>query len=255
MHFRFIIYALVCLWIALPALAVAAPSGKATMDDIVETIKLEQQGLQHGSDWELEEAALLDEIRQETLEQAWYAAQVKTFKGYNSSAKGRILELESKRDKLEKIEAGLAGELVANVEQFTALVNADLPFLPSERSRRVKFLQQTVADYDLDGAEKLRRVLEGMQVELGYGKNVDLTEGVIDVNGGQQLVQYLRIGRLALYAIAVTGEQVWTWEQGVGYRLLAADDAIIVKQAAAMVTNNSISSLANLPITTQIGSK
>lgn len=240
-------------WVAIPVFAADKSSGEATLQAIVETIKLEQQGLQRGSEWELEEAALLDEIRQATLEQAWYASQVKTFMGYNTSAKARVAELESKRDKLEKIEAGLAGELVTNVEQLADLVGGDLPFLFSERSQRVKFLQQTVSDYELDGAEKLRRVLEGMQAELNYGNNVELIDGVISVNAGQQLVQFLRLGRLALYAIAVTGEQAWMWEQGTGYRQLSATDTVIIQQAAAMVNKKSISRVPNLPVTTQVG--
>jgi len=82
-----------------------------TVDAIVETIKLDQQALKAGSAWEREEAQLLDEIRQTSLEEAWYATQIKVLTGYNNEAKGRIAGLERQRVNLQKIEAGLEGEL------------------------------------------------------------------------------------------------------------------------------------------------
>ncbi|MCK4503919.1 MAG: DUF3450 family protein, partial [Desulfuromonadales bacterium] len=164
------------------------------------------------------------------------------------SAKSRIVELQRQHDNLQRIEAELAGELITTVESFTALVAADLPFLSQERLRRVDFLQQTVADYELVSAEKLRRVLEGLQVELGYGNNVEINDGTITVNGGQQLVQFFRPGRLGLYALATDGARAWIWERDSGYRELATADTEVVKETVEMVAKRSITALSNLPV-------
>ncbi len=224
-----------------------------TVDAIVATIKLEQQALKDGSAWEREEARLLDEIRQAKLEEAWYATQVKIISGYNNEAKKRIVDLESKRDNLQKIEAGLEGELFVSVEKFSSLVANDLPFLLQERSQRVNFLHQTLADYELDSAEKLRRVLEGMQVELSYGKEIELGTGAIKVDGVEQLVQFLRLGRVGIYALAVDGERGWTWNRDGGYRQLLKADVAELNQAVDMVARQTVNSVPNLPVSMPVG--
>jgi len=224
-----------------------------TVDAIVETIKLDQQALKAGRSWEREEAQLLDEIRQASLEEAWYATQVKVLTGYNNEAKGRVAGLERKRDNLQKIEAGLEGELFVSVEQLSALVASDLPFLSKERSQRLNFLHQTLVDYELDSAEKLRRVLEGMQVELSYGKETELSAGSINVAGVEQLVQLLRLGRVGIYALAVNGEQGWMWNRDTGYSQLSNADLVELNQAVTMVYQHAITAIPNLPVSIPVG--
>lgn len=232
--------------------ALAAPSAEATMDTVLETIKAEQAGMKKGTAWQQEEAALLEQLRQARLEGAWYATQERIFSGYVDSAERRVEELESRRDNLARIEAQLEGELLTAFDALLALVHNDLPFAEQERQDRLNFLQQSLADYDLTSAEKLRRLLEGLQAELSYSKDLESLDTTIEVDGQQHLVKQLRLGRIALYALAIDGSQAWIWSDG-GYRPLSQDDRQALQAALKMTAERSFTQLPVLPVITGAG--
>ncbi len=72
-------------------------------------------------------------------------------------------------------------EWLMRLEEF---VKKDLPFLPEERERRLKFLKDSLNDYHLGLDEKTRRLLESLQAEAGYGEDVEKSEGSIQLKAG-----------------------------------------------------------------------
>jgi len=119
--------------------------------------------------------------------------------------------------------------------------------------QRLNFLHQTLVNYELDSAEKLRRVLEGMQVELSYGRQTELSAGTINVAGVEQIVEFLRLGRVGIYALAINGEQGWMWNRDTGYSQLSKADLVELNHAVAMVARQSITSIPNLPVSMPAG--
>ena len=81
------------------------------------------------------------------------------------------------------------------------------------RARRVASLKDDMARPDATSAEKLRRLLESLQVEAGYGASVEVTEAQIDVAGEELYVDVLRLGRLALFWKTPDGERVGEFDQ------------------------------------------
>lgn len=246
---RTMIYVLCTLLAADLATAAGPPmSARETVDSIVTTISMEKKGLKSGTAWEREQSALNERIRQATLEKAWYDAQVKTLGRYAESARQRVDELQRQQVNLRQIETKLESELIAAVDQLAALVRADLPFLPAERADRLAFLRKTVGDYDLDGAEKLRRVLEGLQVELAYGKTVEVTREKRAINDVNQSVRCLRVGRMGLYALSPDNARAWRWRAETGFTPLAQDDVAAVGKAIEMMDKRNITFLPLLPV-------
>ena len=77
-------------------------------------------------------------------------------------------------------------------------IQGDLPFLRQERADRVSNLREILADPEVTLAEKLRRVFEGLRVEMDYGKSVETTKEEIQYKSQKLMVHVLRFGRTAL---------------------------------------------------------
>lgn len=235
------------LWLAAPALAADAPTPDAVMRSVTSTITMEKAGQERGKEWENEQARLLEEIRQARLEESWYALQVETFTRYVETARSRVAEQRSVRQELERMETELEGELVRVLNSMESLVGSDMPFLREERARRLAFLRKSMADYELASAEKLRRVLEGLQAEVSYGAGVHMEEGIIEPHGVAQGVQLIRTGRVGLYALSPDGARGWHWTRGQGF--VPLDDATVRSVATVrdMLERKQVLSLPVLP--------
>jgi len=95
------------------------------------------------------------------------------------------------------------------LEGFIAL---DTPFLMKERTERVARLREMMERSDVTAAEKLRRVIEGYQIENDYGRTIEAYKGSTDVNGKELEVDFLRIGRVALLYQTVGGATTGAWD-------------------------------------------
>jgi len=97
------------------------------------------------------------------------------------------------------------------LEGFVAL---DTPFLMKERTERIGRLREMMERSDVTAAEKLRRVIEGYQIENDYGRTIEAYKGSTEVGGKELEVDFLRIGRVALLFQTVGGEFTGAWDQG-----------------------------------------
>ena len=62
-----------------------------------------------------------------------------------------------------------------------------------------------MANPDVNDAEKFRKVTEAYQIENDYGRTIEAYRGTVDINGNQQEVDFLRIGRISLSYQTVGG--------------------------------------------------
>lgn len=113
----------------------------------------------------------------------------------------QLLEIQGLEQDVENIEGlqrattPLLEDMVATLEKFVA---ADIPFLQEERSERMDRLRSVMSDSTQTAASRYGLIMEAYQIENEYGRTLDSYEGVVDNDGEQLKVQYLRIGRLAL---------------------------------------------------------
>jgi len=99
------------------------------------------------------------------------------------------------------------------LESFVAL---DTPFLMKERTERVARLREMMERSDVAAAEKLRRVIEGYQIENDYGRTIEAYKGSTEVGGKELEVDFLRIGRVALLYQTVGGATTGAWDKAEG---------------------------------------
>ena len=100
--------------------------------------------------------------------------------------------------------------MIDSVEQFIEL---DTPFLLDERHKRIERLRGMMERSDVSAAEKFRRVIEAYQIENDYGRTIEAYRGTVDINGNQQEVDFLRIGRVSLTYQSVGGQHTGAWDQ------------------------------------------
>ena len=100
----------------------------------------------------------------------------------------------------------LMQDMLATFSQF---VDLDTPFLIDERRERVKQLNDMMPRADVTVSEKFRRILEGYQVEIDYGKTIEGYRGNLE---GKE-VDFLRIGRVALMYQTPDAKETGYWDR------------------------------------------
>lgn len=131
--------------------------------------------------------------------------QLEAARRYNESLRRNISAQEDEIgrltrdiDNVEGLQRATQPLMEDMVEQFSALVDADLPFLIEERSARAARLQSLLENPSQSAAQKYRLIVEAYQIENEYGRTIGAYDGTIG-EGEQRLTgEFLRIGRIAL---------------------------------------------------------
>jgi hypothetical protein len=178
------------------------------------------------------------EIRQKTQkkEDAWAGKKAKLVARYHSLRsqkehlektknelkkrlefqKNLVAEAERKAKETERIRAELQSCLESNIDYLEVFIKRDLPFLPEERSNRLASIKEALARPDKTAAEKFRRVMEALQVEVEYGRTVEVYQDTIYVDSQPLLVDILRLGRLSIFWQTPDGKTVGHYDRAAG---------------------------------------
>lgn len=143
------------------------------------------------------------------------SAEIDQLNVYNRQLTAIIGDQESQigslKNQIKEIEVTQQGimplmeRMLATLDQFISL---DVPFLMQERQDRIANLRVLLLSSDVTISEKFRRVLEAFQIEIEYGRTIEAYRGT---NEEGVVVDFLRLGRVALYAVALdeSGAMVW----------------------------------------------
>ena len=96
---------------------------------------------------------------------------------------------------IERQMSPLVSKMADSLETFVEL---DLPFHTVERQERMAFIQENLVAADVDVAEKFRQVIDAYQIENEYGRKIDSYQDIVNLNGVDQEVDVLRVGRIAM---------------------------------------------------------
>lgn len=129
------------------------------------------------------------------------ATQVKSQDEEIAALNKQLSEIETTAREITPLMTNMLGTL----EQFVAL---DIPFLPEERSKRVAVLKDMMGRADVSVSEKFRRLVEGYQIEMEYGRTLESYSG--KVNG--KTVDFVRAGRVALLYQTLDGKETGYWD-------------------------------------------
>lgn len=115
-------------------------------------------------------------------------------------------------DEVEVVRQAIVPMMVEMVDVLDQFVALDQPMLVEERQARVETLKSIVTRSDVDIAEKYRRIIEAYQIEAEYGQSLEAYESQATIGGRELIVDYLRIGRVALYYVSLDRQQAGIWD-------------------------------------------
>ncbi len=185
-------------------LAISATASFAQLNEIVKTGAAKVKDAQKS---QARVDKIVDSSQARLVEYRSLLKQVDGLKVYNNQLDTQIKSQLALIEKFEHstaqvalIERQMLPLIIKMVGSLRDFVDLDLPFHEQERAERILFLEENIEKPEVDISEKFRQVLEVYQIENEYGRKMDSYSAIITVNGQEQDVNVLRVGRIALVA-------------------------------------------------------
>ena len=220
------------------------------MDEPMREALKEQQAVQEEvQTWSEEKRALVQEILSLQTEKKWLQLQNEQHAAYIQQKEEAIARLKEQEEVAKSLRMELEPYLAEVVQRLQEKVTDDLPFLPQEREDRLKFMEQSLTEYGVTLSERLRRVLEALSVEAGYGSRIEVTDRELDGQKTKIRAQVVRIGRVGLFYVAQDGNTAGMWdEQSQGWKSLSQETARELQKAVDIVQERRVAELVTLPL-------
>jgi hypothetical protein len=205
---------LIALLIILPAVSRTqdSPGGDELVKVVDNTIAIQQETQEKRDEWAEEKSELEARYRTARANIEYLARRRETVQKKYDALAERNEELERRLAESDRLQNSLQDTLNVVLARLESWLERDLPFLMEEREARVEMLKKEIAKPDIMGAEKLRRILEALQVEANYGGSVEVYQQKIDVGGDTLFVDLLHIGRVSVFWRTPDGEQSGSYD-------------------------------------------
>lgn len=163
--------------------------------------------------------------------------------------RARVAEAERKTVETARVKSQMETTLASIVSRLADFIQTDLPFSAAERSQRLAELKVFLSMPDETLAEKCRRTLEALQVEVEYGRSLQVSEETITLDDRPVAVDVVGVGRLALFFRTPDGQTVGWYNRAAGtWQQLAAKYARSINYAAEMALHRRPMDLVKLPL-------
>jgi TolA-binding protein len=182
--------------------------------------------------------------------------RLETLKSYNGQLQRLISSQEEEKasllrqiEEVEVTQREVVPLMLRMVDTLARFVELDTPFLPRERTERVARLKALMDRADVTTAEKFRRLLESYQVENDYGRTIEAYRDELQEGDATRMVDFLRIGRLALFYRSLDGAEVGRWDSAKEqWQRLEDDYSIAVRDGLRMARKQAAPDLLTLPL-------
>jgi Protein of unknown function (DUF3450) len=204
----------------LGTLGVMLTARMAAGQAVDQLITAEQRRIQQAQESQDKVDAIVEKTRSRIDEYRSVMKEVDGLVVYNTLLQRQIEDQESElsdlRNSIDQVTVierqilPLMTRMIDGLERFIAL---DVPFLQEQRTARVASLRQLLQRSDVTTAEQFRNVMQAWQDEDDYGRTIQAYNGVLQINGSNREVDFLRIGRVALIYQTPDGELSGAWDQ------------------------------------------
>jgi hypothetical protein len=191
-------------------------AGEKARQDTAQAIDTRQQTQQKRDAWAEEKADLVRRFRSATASVQWLQERKAEESARAQALEDRVAELQRRLEEAGRLEGSMQDTLMVIYQRLEESVAASLPFLPEERNLRLAFVGDELVRPDVTSAEKLRTLLEALQVEAGYASSVEVYQDMIEIAGEQLHADVLRIGRVALFWRTPDGKRVGSFDPAAG---------------------------------------
>ncbi|HEX5133500.1 MAG TPA: DUF3450 domain-containing protein [Candidatus Krumholzibacteria bacterium] len=231
------------------SIASRAQEAKKLGETVDKTVGTYQATQQKQDDWATEQAALVARYRTAQANVEYLEKRESYEESEVSALENNIAELERRLLESTRLNESLQDTLNAVVGRLETFVARDIPFLVDERAARVAAIKEEIARPDVTGAEKLRRVLEALQVEANYGNTVEVYQEQVTVGDEAIFADMLQIGRVSVYWRTPDGKRVGEYDRASGAWLeLDGKYARSINMTVDMATRIRPTEIVTLPI-------
>ncbi|MCL1125392.1 DUF3450 domain-containing protein [Shewanella surugensis] len=159
-----------------------------------------------------------DQAQDMVFEYGSVADERESTKAYNDYLAGLVADQEatmkSIQDDINGIDTlrqGVVPLMFKMVDTLDQFVQLDLPFNTETRTERVANLKSLLNSAEVTLAEKYRLILDAYSIEREYGNFVAVDTGKLNLDGKDMLVDFFRLGRVALYAQSLDQKSAWMY--------------------------------------------
>ena len=157
-----------------------------------------------------------EDLRQEYRQ---VLGQIESLRAYNSQLHRLVEKQEQKLasyrvqiSNIRVIQQHLLPFMLRMIDVLEDLIDNDLPFLLEERRARVVQLRKMMDDPSMPMPEKFRRINEVYKLETDYGRTIEAYTAPLEQDGSSRTVDFLRLGRVALYYQTLDGNESGIWD-------------------------------------------
>jgi hypothetical protein len=135
------------------------------------------------------------------------------------------------------------------VDAITLFVQADLPFREEERKEGLANLKASMIDTEMSVSEKFRQIINLYAIESEYGRTYEAYSGALSQEFNAVDVDFLRIGRVALYYQSKDGKKSGMWDKSQSKWVdLPAEYNRDIRKSIRVASKSVAPELVKLPI-------
>jgi hypothetical protein len=165
-----------------------------------------------------------------------------------SSQDVEVAALRREIDEVELIAREVTPLMLGMIEALDNFVELDMPFLAEERAVRIAELHKLMFRSDVTDAERYRRIVEAYQIENEYGRTIEAYQGELEMDGKTRLVEFLRVGRIALLYQTLDGSETGVWDHRNRAWRDAADSRSAVRKGIRVARKQTAPDLLRIPV-------
>jgi hypothetical protein len=184
---------------------------KQTVD---KTVGIQKETQQSQDQWKKEKAELEARYRAARVNVNFLSERKSVEEKRLRALEENIAEMERRLEEADRLSLTIQDTLNAVLNRLEDWVDRDLPFLMEERESRIAYLKKELVQPDVSDADKLRRLLEALQIEMNYGSTVEVTQQKIELEGEELFVDLLRVGRISVFWRTPDGKRCGEFDRG-----------------------------------------
>ena len=130
---------------------------------------------------------------------------------YIEGQKKEILETRKKIEGVKDTGKEIEPLMLRMLDSLDRFVDLDMPFLLTERKKRIQELKEILNRSDVSISEKYRQLISAYKLEQDYGRTLQSYREIREIAGKELTVDYLRLGRLVLIYKSLDGKHLAYW--------------------------------------------
>ena len=224
------------------------------LDQLEKTADQSQKEAQNSqkqiNQWDDETAKMLSQYRQTLIKTENLRTYNEQLLNYIESQKQEIFEIRRKIEQVKDTGQDIIPLMLRMLDSLEKFIDLDMPFLITERKKRVQDLKAILKRSDVSVSEKYRQLIAVFKLELEYGRTLQTYRGIEKIDGKELTVDYLRLGRLVFLYISLDGAYISQWNlKTKEWKKLSKSYRKSVRKAVKTAKKQLAPDLLRLPLT------